>query len=230
MAHRSWTAADLPSLEGRTAVVTGANSGLGLVTARRLAAAGAHVVLAVRDRDRGNQAAAGITGTTEVRQLDLGSLDSIRRFADDWGDGTLDLLINNAGIMHVPRSRTVDGFEMHIGVNHLGHFALTNLLLPRITDRVVTVASLNHRVGTMRLDDLHWENRRYDRVGAYGQSKLANLLFTLELERRLRESRPAVRAMAAHPGYASTNLQMRTANPVADLMGRIGNATIAQSA
>ncbi|WP_182358883.1 oxidoreductase [Tomitella gaofuii] len=230
MSHSSWTAANLPSFTGRTAVVTGATSGLGLITARHLAAAGATVVLAVRDTDRGRQAAAGIAGETDVRALDLAELASVRRFAEDWGDGPIDLLVNNAGIMHVPEGRTADGFETQIGVNHLGHFALTNLLLPRVTDRVVTVASLAHRMGTIDLDDLNWRRRRYDRVRAYGQSKLANLLFSLELERRLREAGSRVRSMSAHPGYASTNLQTRTANPVGDLLGRIGNATIAQSA
>lgn len=230
MPHSTWTAANLPSLTGRTAVVTGATSGLGLITARHLAGAGARVVLAVRDTDRGAQAAAGIAGETDVRALDLADLSSVRRFAEDWGGGAIDLLVNNAGIMHVPEGRTVDGFETQIGVNHLGHFALTNLLLPRITDRVVTVASLAHRMGTIDLDDLNWQHRRYDRVRAYGQSKLANLLFSLDLERRLREAGSRVRSMSAHPGYASTNLQTRTANPVGDLLGRIGNATIAQSA
>ncbi|WP_200174820.1 oxidoreductase [Tomitella cavernea] len=230
MPHSSWTAANLPSFTGRTAVVTGATSGLGLITARHLAGAGATVVLAVRDTDRGRQAAAGIAGETDVRALDLADLASVRRFTEDWGDSPIDLLVNNAGIMHVPEGRTADGFETQIGVNHLGHFALTNLLLPRITDRVVTVASLAHRMGTIDLEDLNWRRRRYDRVRAYGQSKLANLLFSLDLERRLRKAGSPVRSLSAHPGYASTNLQTRTANPIGDLLGRIGNATIAQSA
>ncbi len=230
MTHSSWTAERLPSFAGRTVVVTGATSGLGRVTATRLARAGATVVLAVRDTGRGEQVAAGIPGDVAVRALDLADLASVRAFAAGWGDAPLDVLVNNAGIMHVPQGRTADGFESHLGVNHLGHFALTALLLPHVTDRVVTLASLAHRLGTIDLDDLHWERRRYDRVRAYGQSKLANLLFALELERRLRETGSRVRSMAAHPGYASTNLQTRTANPLGDLLGRIGNATIAQSA
>ena len=179
-----WTAADLPDLEGTTVVVTGANSGLGLVTARELARVGAHVVLAVRDEERGRTAAATIAGSSEVRRLDLADLGSVRAFADGW-TGDLDVLINNAGVMAVPKARTVDGFEMQFGTNHLGHFALTNLLLPSITDRVVTVSSGAHRMGRIVLDDLNWERRRYKAWAAYGQSKLANLLFTLELERRL---------------------------------------------
>lgn len=232
MAYTTWSAAHLPSLAERTAVVTGANSGLGFVIAHHLCGAGAHVVLAVRDTDKGGQAAAAIPGSTEVRELDLADLASVRRFADELDPvgGRIDILVNNAGIMHVPHGRTADGFEMHLGVNHLGHFALTNLLLPRITDRVVTMSSLAHRLGTINLEDLNWESRRYDRVRAYGQSKLANLLFTLELQRRLTGAGAGVRALAAHPGYAATNLQTRTGNAVGDLIGRIGNAVIGQNA
>jgi NAD(P)-dependent dehydrogenase (short-subunit alcohol dehydrogenase family) len=194
-------------------VVTGANSGLGLVTAGRLAAAGARVVLAVRDIDRGERAAATIPGQREVRGLDLADLASIRAFAEAW-DEQLDVLINNAGVMATPERRTKDGFELQIGTNHLGHFALTNLLLPRIADRVVTVSSGAHRIGQLRIDDLNWRERSYQRWGAYGQSKLANLLFTLELQRRLAQAGSAVRALAAHPGYAATNLQRRTGSRI----------------
>ena len=133
----------------------------------------------------------------------------MRAFADAW-DGDLDVLVNNAGVMAVPEQRTKDGFEMQIGTNHLGHFALTNLLLPQITDRVVTVSSGAHRIGSIRLDDLNWEHGSYHRWRAYGQSKLANLLFTSELQRRLDAAGSSVRALAAHPGYAATNLQSRT--------------------
>ena len=223
-----WTAADLPDLDGYNAVVTGANSGLGLVTARELARVGAHVVLAVRDEDRGRAAAATITGSCEVRRLDLADLASVRAFAADWA-GDLDILVNNAGVMAVPKARTVDGFEMQFGTNHLGHFALTNLLLPSITDRVVTVSSVAHRMGRIDLDDLNWERRRYQTWGAYGQSKLANLLFTLELERRLVAAGSPVRAVAAHPGYAATNLQSHSGNPITTAMMTVANAVMAQS-
>lgn len=228
MPSHKWTAADLPDLGGRTFVVTGANSGLGLVAAHELGRAGARVVLAVRDTAKGERAAATIPGAHEVRRLDLADLASVRAFADAWQDD-LDVLINNAGVMAVPERRTADGFEMQIGTNHLGHFALTNLLLPRITDRVVTVSSGAHRIGKLNLDDLNWERRGYQRWGAYGQSKLSNLLFTLELQRRLSAAGSDVRAVAAHPGYASTNLQSRTENPVQNAVMAIGNRILAQS-
>ena len=223
-----WTAQDLPRLEGRTVVVTGANSGIGLVAARELARAGARVVLAVRDEARGRAAAASIAGETEVRRLDLADLASVRAFADGW-EGELDVLIDNAGVMAVPQRRTADGFEMQIGTNHLGPFALTNLLLPRIRDRVVVVSSGAHRAGKIRLDDLNWERGRYQRWLAYGQSKLANLLFVGELQRRLAAAGSPVRAVAAHPGYAATNLQNRTESRVQDAVMWLGNRVIAQS-
>ncbi len=227
MTHK-WTAADLSDQSGRTFVITGANSGIGRQAAVALAGSGAQVVLAVRDLQKGRQAAAQINGRTEVRELDLASLDSVRAFATGW-DGPLDVLINNAGVMAIPQARTADGFEMQIGTNHLGHFALTNLLLPSITDRVVTVSSGLHRRGVIDFDDLNWERRPYDAWKAYGQSKLANLLFTLELARRLQATGSAVRANAAHPGYASTNLQGRTGNRLTDLATVIGNKVLAQS-
>jgi NAD(P)-dependent dehydrogenase (short-subunit alcohol dehydrogenase family) len=152
----------------------------------------------------------------------------VRAFAEGW-DEPLDVLINNAGVMAVPLSRTADGFELQFGTNHLGHFALTNLLLPRIADRVVTVSSGAHRTGKIDLDDLNWERKGYDRWRAYGQSKLANLLFTLELSRRLAEAGSDVRALAAHPGYAATNLQAHTGNPLQHALMWIGNRVIAQS-
>ena len=218
----------MPTLEGRTAIVTGANSGIGLVAARELARAGARVVLAVRDAAKGERAAATITGEREVRPLDLTDLGSVRAFADGI-DSDVDVLINNAGVMAVPESRTADGFETQIGTNHLGHFALTNLLLPRVTGRVVTVASGAHRMGKIDLDDLNWERRGYDRWRAYGQSKLANLLFTLELQRRLAEAGSPVLAVAAHPGWAATNLQSRTGNPIQNGLMAVGNRLLAQS-
>src|SRR3954470_24410767 len=228
MTSPKWTADDLPDLSGCTFVVTGANSGIGLVAARALGRAGAHVVLAVRDLSKGEQAAAAMPGTTEVRALDLADLTSVHAFADAW-DGDLDVLINNAGVMAVPERRTKDGFELQIGTNHLGHFALTNLLLPRVRDRVVSVASGAHRMGSIRLDDLNWERGGYNRWRAYGQSKLANLLFVSELQRRLEEAGSDVRALAAHPGWAATNLQSRTENVVQNAFMAIGNRLIAQS-
>ena len=223
-----WSAADIPSQHGRTVVVTGGNSGLGLVTARELARAGARVVLAVRDVGRGERAAATIDGDVDVRQLDLADLESVRAFAAGW-TGDLDVLVNNAGIMMVPPGVTVDGFELQFGTNHLGHFTLTALLLPHLTDRVVTVASTMHRAGHIDLDDLNWRRRPYSATGAYGQSKLANLLFTLELQRRLTAAGSPVRALAAHPGWAATNLQGRTQSRLADAAMRLGNAVLAQS-
>lgn len=227
MSTERWTASDLPNLEGRTAVVTGANSGIGRVAARELARAGARVILAVRDVAKGEAATAGFAGRAEVRALDLADLASVRAFADGW-DGDLDLLVNNAGIMATPEGRTKDGFELQIGTNHLGHFALTNLLLPHVTDRVVTVASGAHRTGRIRLDDLNWE-RGYKAWPAYGQSKLANLLFVLELQRRLTEAGSSVRALAAHPGWTATNLQQHTGSRVQDTLMAVGNKVLAQS-
>jgi NAD(P)-dependent dehydrogenase (short-subunit alcohol dehydrogenase family) len=216
----NWTAADLPAFAGRTVIVTGANSGLGLVTARELARVGARVVLAVRSLAKGDDAAARISGDVEVRKLDLQDLSSVREFAD--GATEVDVLVNNAGIMAVPYSQTSDGFESQIGTNHLGHFALTNLLLPKITDRVVTVASAFHYIGKISLDDPNWTSRRYGRWRAYAQSKLANLLFTSELQRRLDQVGAPVRALAAHPGYSSTNLQGHTGSHVDSAMLNIG--------
>jgi NAD(P)-dependent dehydrogenase (short-subunit alcohol dehydrogenase family) len=205
MASERWTAAQLPDMSGRTVVVTGASSGIGAVTAGELSRAGARVVLGVRDVAKGQAAAARMAGETEVRRLDLTDLASVREFAGGW-TGHLDILINNAGIMMVPEGRTADGFELQIGTNHLGHFALANLLLPQITDRIVTVTSDLHKIGKIKVDDLNWETRAYKPLAAYCQSKLANVLFTAELQRRLTRSGSAVRAVAAHPGVAETNL------------------------
>ncbi|MBA3233280.1 MAG: SDR family NAD(P)-dependent oxidoreductase [Propionibacteriales bacterium] len=225
---RPWTASDIPAQDGRTVVITGANSGLGLATARALGRAGARVVLAVRDTRRGEQAAASIDGQTQVCRLDLADLASVRAFAADW-QGQIDVLVNNAGVMAVPEQRTADGFELQIGTNHLGHFALTNLLLPRLTDGIVSVSSVAHRLGRIDLDDLNWERRRYQRWAAYGQSKLANLLFTLELQRRFDVLDSRLRAVAVHPGYAATSLQSHTGNVFQSALMRIGNKLFAQS-
>ncbi|WP_033328229.1 oxidoreductase [Streptomyces yerevanensis] len=220
----TWNISQMPDLTGRTAVVTGANSGLGIPTAQALGKAGAHVVLAVRDLDKGRQAAATVPGSHEVRHLDLADLASVRQFATSW-DGDLDLLINNAGVMMAPEGRTKDGFETHFGTNHLGHFALTNLLLPHITDRVVTVSAAAHRwVGGINFDNPDLSGA-YNARQAYGQSKLANLLFTLELQRRLSEIGSPVRALSAHPGLAATDL-LRTPQPVLRMFIRV----VAQSA
>ncbi len=222
-----WTAADIPDQTGRIAVVTGANSGLGLITARELARKGAHVVLACRDTAKGERAAADLPGDGEVRALDLADLASVRAFAD--GLDRVDVLVNNAGLMAVPLSRTADGFEMQIGTNHLGHFALSGLLAGRVTDRVVTVSSMGHRLGRVSLSDLNWERRRYQRWLAYGQSKLANLLFTYELQRRHAAGSPVPQAFAAHPGYSRTNLNGHTGT-LLDRITPLADRLLAQSA
>jgi len=196
---------ELPDLGGRVVVVTGGSSGIGAATARAMAGAGARVVLAVRDPAKGTRVAATMTGDVEVRPLDLESLASVRAFATSW-TGDIDILINNAGIMLVSEARTTDGFERQIGTNHLGHFALTNLLLPHVTDRVVTVSSNAHARGQLDLDDLNWNTRSYRTSQAYSDSKLANLLFTFELQRRLTAIGSSVRALAVHPGMVRTNL------------------------
>jgi NAD(P)-dependent dehydrogenase (short-subunit alcohol dehydrogenase family) len=223
----SWSATDIPDLTGATVIVTGANSGIGRAAAQALAGAGARVVLAVRDPEKGRSAAAAMPGRTEVRRLDLASLASVREFAAAW-EGEIELLINNAGVMVPPLTRTADGFELQFGTNHLGHFALTNLLLEHVTGRVVTVSSTGHRFGSIDFDDLNWERKPYKAWRAYGQSKLANLLFTAELQRRLTAAGSTVLANAAHPGYASTNLQFHSGRRLLDLLSVAGNRLLAQ--
>jgi NAD(P)-dependent dehydrogenase (short-subunit alcohol dehydrogenase family) len=223
----SWSTSDIPDQTGRTAIITGGNSGIGRGAARALAAKGARVILAVRDTAKGETAAASLPGNTEVRQLDLADLASVRAFASAW-DGDIDLLINNAGVMIPPLSRTADGFELQFGTNHLGHFALTNLLLEHLTGRVVTVSSTAHRAGKIDFDDLQWERKDYRAARAYGQSKLANILFTAELQRRLTEVGSKVLSTAAHPGYAATNLQFHSGSQLQEMIMRIGNRVIAQ--
>ncbi|AWG48262.1 Putative short-chain dehydrogenase/reductase [Mycobacteroides abscessus subsp. abscessus] len=210
-----WSTTDIPDQTGRIAIVTGANTGLGLETAKALAAHGAHVVLAVRNAEKGKAAAEAITtahsnADVTLQSLDLSSLESVRRASDELKGryDKIDLLINNAGVMWTEKSSTADGFELQFGTNHLGHYALTGLLLERLLpvegSRVVTVSSIGHRIrADIHFDDLQWE-RDYDRVAAYGQSKLANLLFTYELQRRLAGTNTV--ALAAHPGGSNTEL------------------------
>lgn len=222
-----WSDSDLPNLQGRTVIVTGANSGIGRAAAFALARAGASVTLAVRDTAKGDAAASTMTGHVFVRLLDLADLGSVRSFVEGTEE-PFDILIDNAGVMAVPEQRTVDGFEMQIGTNHLGHFALTNLLLPLISDRIVVVSSELHRRGRIDLDDLNWEKRSYKAWDAYSQSKLANLLFVLELERRLSDCGSRVRAVAVHPGYAATNLQSHTGRAAISTVTAVGNRLLAQ--
>jgi NAD(P)-dependent dehydrogenase (short-subunit alcohol dehydrogenase family) len=238
-----WSARDIPSQAGRVAVVTGANSGLGLVTARELARAGAHVVMGCRDLGRGETARAEVVAQVpdadvDVRRLDLASLASIREFADALQAElpAIDLLVNNAGVMAILRQLTEDGFEQQIGTNHLGHFALTGLLLPTMVNRdgsrVVTVSSAAHRLGRIDFDDLMGE-RGYKKWSAYYQSKLANLLFAYELQRRLDVAGVPTISVAAHPGYAATNLQhvgpRLEGSRIGALVMSIGNSLLAQS-
>jgi NAD(P)-dependent dehydrogenase (short-subunit alcohol dehydrogenase family) len=228
MPTNQWSDANLADLRGRHVIITGANSGIGRSAATALARVGASVTLAVRDVAKGESAASAMAGDVHVRRLDLANLRSVRSFAEDTSD-PVDILIANAGVMALPMQRTVDGFEMQVGTNHLGHFALTNLLLPRIRERIVVVSSEVHRQGRIDLDDLNWERRTYRRWAAYAQSKLANLLFVHELERRLRESGSPVRALAVHPGYAATNLQGHTDSATLSVAVAIGNRFFAQS-
>ena len=244
MAAHGWSADDLPDLSGKTFLVTGANSGLGFETARALAAHGASVALACRDVGKAGTAIDRIKAETpharvESVELDLASLASVRRCAEAWlsDERPLHVLVNNAGVMALPERRTADGFEMQLGTNHLGHFALTGRLLPRLLEtpgaRVVNVSSTMHRIGRMNWDDLQ-SRQRYRKWAAYGQSKLANLLFTYELQRRLEEAGRDAIAVAAHPGYAATNLQ--TAGPrmqgssLLERISLLGNRLFSQDA
>ncbi|MEU8530893.1 oxidoreductase [Streptomyces sp. NPDC048629] len=233
-----WNADRIADQTDRVFVVTGANSGLGLATTRALARHGGHVILAVRDESKGRRAASGITAeqpgaSLEVRRLDLADLDSVRTFATELraDHQHLDVLVNNAGVMAPPRTLSPQGHELQFAANHLGHFALTGLLLDLLTTghdpRVVTVSSLNHRQGELRLDDLAGE-RGYAPMAFYNRSKLANAVFGHELHRRLAEARSPVRSLLAHPGYASTALQGKAVGMVKLLFGRL-LAPLAQS-
>ena len=228
-----WTAADVPDQSGRVAIVTGANSGLGYDTAAVLAEKGAQVVLAVRNLDKGNEAADRIkksspNAVVSTQELDLTSLDNVRKAADELraAHPRIDLLINNAGVMYVPtRETTNDGFEMQFGTNHLGHFALTGQLLDNILpvegSRVVTISSVGHRIlARIHFEDPHLE-RKYNRVEAYGQSKLANLLFTYELQRRLKAKGSPTVALAAHPGFSDTELMRYLPSFIPDFLWRM---------
>ncbi|GAB3460521.1 SDR family NAD(P)-dependent oxidoreductase [Kineococcus endophyticus] len=219
----------MPDQHGRVAVVTGANTGLGFETAKVLAQRGATVVLAVRDVEKGAAAASRMGGDVSVQRLDLSSLTSVREAAEALRGRhpRIDLLIDNAGVMYTPRQTTQDGFELQFGTNHLGHFAFTGLLLDALLpvegSRVVVVSSVAHRIrAAIHFDDLQWE-RSYSKVAAYGQSKLANLLFTYELQRRLAAHPTSTVAVAAHPGVSNTELVRHTPAPVRALMDRVGN-------
>ncbi|WP_068028627.1 oxidoreductase [Nocardia mexicana] len=222
-----WDTSDIPDQSGRTFIVTGANSGLGAVTTRALTAAGAQVIMACRDEVKARAVANSIGERAQVRRLDLADLASVRQFAESVERA--DVLINNAGVMAVPLRRTAEGFEMQIGTNHLGHFALTGLLLDKVADRIVTVSSGAHVIGKIDLNDLNWERRRYERWQAYGQSKLANLMFAYELQRRLTAAGSTKVSVAAHPGYAATELQSHTESFLDRIMA-VGNRVLAQSA
>ncbi|QLG50149.1 oxidoreductase [Natrinema halophilum] len=239
-----WTAADIPDQHGQTIVVTGANSGIGFEATRDLARNGATVIMACRSLDRGEDAARTIRENgsdvdLRVEACDLGSLESIRTFAGRLGDEPVDVLINNAGVMAIPRSETEDGFETQFGVNHLGHFALTGLLLDNLAldedpdSRIVTVSSGVHERGEIDFDDLQHE-QSYDKWDAYAQSKLANVLFAYELERRLLTANANAKSIAVHPGYADTRLQYRGPEQSGSRLRKAGmwilNTVLAQSA
>jgi NAD(P)-dependent dehydrogenase (short-subunit alcohol dehydrogenase family) len=225
MPHLS-SASALPDQTGRIAIITGANSGIGYAAAAALTAKGARVILAVRDLDKGRTAARMIGPRAEARHLDLSSLASVREFAASI-EGPFDYLINNAGAMSSTRHVTAEGFEAQFGVNHLGHFALTNLLIDRTTGRVVTVTSTAHRSATIDFDDLQWERRPYRPFAAYGQSKLANLLFTAELQRLLTAAGSPVLSTAAHPGWAATGFRITSGHPVLDRLTALATPLMA---
>ena len=226
-----WTTSELTDQSGKTVIVTGANSGLGEVTARELARVGANVILACRNTEAGEKAAAGMNGNVEVRKLDLADLDSVRAFAEGT-TGPVDILINNAGVMALPYGKTAQGFERQFGTNHLGHFALTGLLLDRLKEsanpRVTVLSSTAHRWGSINFDDLQSE-KKYERWRAYGQSKLANLLYAYEFARRAKAAGSPITVTAAHPGYANTKLQGKTESFMDRVMA-VSNAVMAQSA
>jgi NAD(P)-dependent dehydrogenase (short-subunit alcohol dehydrogenase family) len=215
---------DIPAQDGRRFVVTGASGGLGLETARILAERGAEVVMAVRNPAKGEDAAAAIKGKVDVRLLDVSDLSSVRAFAADIGP--VDVLVNNAGILGAPLSWSVDGFELHLATNHLGHFALANLMLPQLTDRVVVVSSRSHRSGDLDLGDLRWERRGYKPYPAYAASKLANMLFLAELQRRLTAAGSTLRATGAHPGSTATAITGSSGSRIKTRVGSFGHKLV----
>ena len=217
-----WTAADLPDLTGTTVLVTGGARGIGLVTTRELARAGARVVVGVRDPERARAAVGDLPGLVEPRRLDVSDLTSVRAFADGW-TGPLDVLVNNAGVMDVPAARTADGLDLQTATNHTGPFLLTVLLLPHVTRRVVSVTSQLHRLGRLDLADLDWRARPYRPLQAYRDSKLAQVLFSLELQRRLTAAGSPVRSVLAHPGVARTQLVDHSRQQVVMRLGRLLN-------
>ncbi|MBA3261316.1 MAG: SDR family NAD(P)-dependent oxidoreductase [Thermoleophilaceae bacterium] len=233
-----WTADEIPDQAGKVAIVTGANSGLGLITALELARHGAQVVVAARSAAKGEAAAAEIWAAAggakpEVLELDLGSLDSVRRFAGEFSGKRVDVLVNNAGVMMTPQQKTSDGFELQLGTNHLGHFALTGLLLDAVersdAGRVVTVSSNEHKGGKLDFDNLHLD-RGYSPRGSYQRSKLANAVFAIELDRRLRATGSPAVSVFAHPGYSATNLQSSGPTGVAKALMAVTNRVVAQRA
>jgi NAD(P)-dependent dehydrogenase (short-subunit alcohol dehydrogenase family) len=215
---------EVPRQDGRRYVVTGASGGIGLATAKVLADKGAHVVLAVRNLERGRAAAEQIRGDVELGLLDVADLSSVRAFAECLGE--VDVLVNNAGALALPFGTSPDGVELHLATNHLGHFALTNLLLPRLTDRVVVVGSPSHRHGNPDLGDLDWKRRRYRPYAAYADSKLANLLFMAELQRRLTAVGSTLRATGAHPGATATGITGSTGSRLKTFVGDYGHKLV----
>jgi NAD(P)-dependent dehydrogenase (short-subunit alcohol dehydrogenase family) len=220
-----WTPALIPDLSGKTIVITGASSGIGLEAAKVLNEKGAKVVAAVRNPVKARNL---LPSSVEVREVDLSDLESVRKFVSEI-EFRVDVLLNNAGVMAIPLRRTRQNFEMQIGTNHLGHFALTGLLLDRINDRIVTVSSIMHRAGRINFKDFNWE-KSYNKWSAYSQSKLANILFTSELSRKLNNSNSKVRAITVHPGYADTNLQANSSRGEKSVQMKIANKLFAQSA
>ncbi len=226
---RPWTA--VPDQSGRRVVVTGATSGIGLLTSKVLAHRGAHVVLAVRDPAKGARVArelSSMRGQVEVSRLDVSDLDSVHAFAERTGE--VDVLINNAGVLGLPRSTSAQGHELQLATNHLGHFALTNLLLPRLRDRVVVVSSASHRHGDLDLEDLDWDRRGYRPYAAYAASKLATMLFLAELQRRLSAAGSTLRATGAHPGNTRTAITSSTGNGLTTRVGAVGQGLVAMPA
>ena len=219
-----WTPENITSLTGKSIVITGASSGIGMAAANTLAKKGAHVIAAVRNPDKASKV---LHRDIEIKRLDLTDLNRISEFASTINN-QIDILLNNAGIMAVPLGRTAQGFELQMGTNHFGHFALTGFLLNKISDRIVTVSSTAHRMGKINFDDIN-SNKKYSRWLVYGQSKLANLLFTLQLDKNLKAANSKVRAIAVHPGYSNTALQSKTGKRVQDKFmefAKIGRAHV----